>query len=292
MASLRPGDHLLSLDLGGRQRECLVRVPPGARRIDRPVVMLLHGTGGTVRWTQDEAKFAAFADAEGIVAVYPQALPPDPSAPPRFVANPPAWDDGGPPRPGRPIYDDIGFIAALLDELPVQARVDRSRVYACGFSNGASMSFHVAARLGDRIAAIGPVAGYCRVATPAVRPVPTLYLIGEDDPMVPPAGGDVLSPWTGDIVRRPPIRESLDRWARLIGATPPPAVERERDGIRVERYPGPVDYVAMTVGGLGHHWPGGRGQLKRKLAGEPSDRLDANATLWAFFRAHALQCVQ
>ena len=50
--------------------------------------------------------------------------------------------------------------------------------------------------------------------------------------------------------------------------------------------PGPVEFTVMVVEGLGHHWPGGRGQLKRSLAGQPTDRLDANSAVWEFFQRH------
>jgi polyhydroxybutyrate depolymerase len=275
------GDHLRSLDVAGLRREYLIHVPPGPEA-PRPIVLLFHGTGGTARWIQEETRFGAFADRAGFLAVYPQGLPPDPDAPFKFVANPPAWNVGGPPRPGLTTYDDIGFLRALLDDLSAVASIDSSHVFATGFSSGASMTFRMAAEMSDRLAAIAPVAGYCRVER-AGQPVPTLFLIGENDPMVPPLGGPVHTPWSGRVVQRPPIRASLDHWARLMGVEPESQVVSDADGIRIERYPGPIEFEVRTISGLGHHWPGGRGQLKRKLAGSPSDRLNANEVIWSFF---------
>lgn len=251
-----------------------------------PVVLLLHGTGGTAQWAADETRFGPFADRHGFTAVYPQALPPDPASPPRFLANPPAWNAGTVIPGHKP--DDLSYFAELFADLPNRARVDPARLYVTGFSNGAAMTFELAGHFADRIAAIVPVAGYCRARVKPARPVPTLYIIGADDPMTPPLGGTVVSPWTGDTLQRPPAFAELDRWAELIGCHAPRRLVRDEEGIRAERYDGPVEFTALTVEGLGHHWPGGRGQLKRKLAGYPSDRLDANVSLWEFCRRHRL----
>ncbi|MBX7104639.1 MAG: hypothetical protein K1X57_11195 [Gemmataceae bacterium] len=251
-----------------------------------PVVLLLHGTGGTAAWAAEESRFGPFADRHGFIAVYPQALPPDPNSPPRFLANPPAWNAGTVIPGHRP--DDHAYFEELFATLQDHAPVDLDHVYVTGFSNGAAMCFELAGHFAARIAAIAPVAGYCRAKVTPSRLVPTLYIIGADDPMTPPLGGTVTSPWTGETLQRPPAFDELDRWAGLIGCRVPREFISEANGIRTDRYAGPVEFLAMTVEGLGHHWPGGRGQLKRKLAGLPSDRLDANTAVWEFFRRHRL----
>ena len=281
---LPPGDHRFALEVAGFRREYLVHIPSGLEK-PRPLVMLLHGTGGTVKWAQHEARFDSFSDRSDFVAVYPQALPPDPELPPRFIQNPPAWEVTSQAPTGKPFVDDLAFIRAMLDDLSSRTAIDPEHIYATGFSNGASMCFRLAAELSDRIAAIAPVAGYCRV-TSAARPVPTLFIIGDLDPMVPPAGGKIKMPWREGLVERPPISESLDRWARAMQCTPPPIIESDINGIRREHFPGPLEFSVITIGGLGHHWPGGRGQLKRSLAGVWSNRLDANEVIWGFLSRH------
>jgi len=184
--------------------------------------------------------------------------------------------------------DDLAFLSAVFDDATSRARADPRRLYLTGFSNGAAMAFRAAAELSDRIAAVAPVAGYCRVSDsfrPA-RPVPTLYLIGAADPLVPVRGGAVRSPWKHRLVRRPPVAESLSRWARVLGCSPDPVEEVDAGGVRTDVYPGPVPFRAVTVEGLGHHWPGGKGQLNPRVAGPPSDRLNGVAAVWAFCREY------
>src|SRR5436853_589748 len=92
---LPPGDHAIELQVGPLRREYLVHVPISTHGRPRAAILLLHGTGGTAKWAMQEARFGQFADQHDIIAVLPQALPPDPSQPPKFLANPPAWNAGG-----------------------------------------------------------------------------------------------------------------------------------------------------------------------------------------------------
>jgi polyhydroxybutyrate depolymerase len=65
-------------------------------------------------------------------------------------------------------------------------------------------------------------------------------------------------------------------------------LESDADGVRTEVDPGPVEYRVVLIDGLGHHWPGGKGQLNHRIAGPPSDKIDATAAVWEFFRRHQL----
>jgi polyhydroxybutyrate depolymerase len=283
----------ITLTVGGEPRQYLLFCPgtpgghAGARR--QPLVIFLHGAGGTAAWADGETGWSALAAKEGFALALPEGTPPHPDRPPKFLTNPPRWNDGGPGATGEPLAaDDVAFLAAVIDDATDRAGIDPRRVYLSGFSNGAGMAFRAAAELADRITAVAPVAGSCWVANPRpVRPVPTLYVIGSDDPLVPLRGGEVRSPWLHRLVRRPPVAATLETWAAAIGCDPAPRVESDAGGVRVETYPGPVEFRSVVIDGLGHHWPGGKGQLNPRIAGRPSDRLDATASVWEFFRDQA-----
>ncbi|HBC56330.1 MAG TPA: hypothetical protein DCZ03_04120, partial [Gammaproteobacteria bacterium] len=76
--------------------------------------------------------------------------------------NPQTWNDGssrsniGAANRGA---SDMLFVDAMIETLQEQFSVDPRRIYATGFSNGASMSFRLARERSKRIAAIAPVAG-------------------------------------------------------------------------------------------------------------------------------------
>ena len=57
-----------------------------------------------------------------------------------------------------------------------------------------------------------------RPRTKKTKKITTKILIchGADDPMVPPLGGAVTSPWSGETIERPPALDGLDHWAKFI----------------------------------------------------------------------------
>ncbi len=279
-------------EIGGSRREWLFRSAPAGA----PLVIFLTGTGGTAEWADRETGWSELAARERFALAIPEALPPDPQAPPSFLHNPQRWNDGSdwkderrtPAAAGKaggplPPSSDIDFLTAVIDAAG-RANVDPNRVFVTGFSNGAGMTFRFAAERADRVAAIAPVAGYCWVREPRpVRPVATLYLLGSHDLLIPVRGGEVRLPWYSRLVRRPPVADSLERWAVGLGCSPVPELRAHHGPVRIDRYPGPVAFDAVTVEGLGHHWPGGGAQLNPRVAGPPSDAVDATEMIWDFF---------
>lgn len=272
-----------SLEIGGAPRRFLLDVPPRPRAL----VVFLHGKGSTAEWADGETAWSSCARKEGFALALPEALPPRPDQPPRFLGNPPQWNDGSVFRPddNSAQLDDISYLTAVVDEALSRSGVVPEKVFMAGFSNGAGMTFRYAAQRADRVAAIAPIAGLCWIANPhPSRPVPTLYMVGSADPLVPLRGGSLRSPWTDRLVLRPPVSETLDTWARAIGCDNSPRFESATATVRMDIYPGPVTFRSVTIEGLGHHWPGGKGQLNQRIAGPPSDTLNATEFVWEFFK--------
>jgi polyhydroxybutyrate depolymerase len=270
-------------EIGGIRRGWLFQAaPPGA-----PLVVLLAGTGAEAAWADRETGWSKLAAREGFALAIPESLPLDPSKPPSFLANPTRWNDHSPALSPQVVPDDVAFLDAVLDHATALLGGPTCRVFLTGFSNGAGMVFRFAAERAERVAAVAPVAGYCWVPDPKPsRPVHTLYTVGAADLLLPIRGGEVRLPWSNRLVRRPPVADSLERWALAIGCSPIPALQSDDGTVRVDRYPGSVRFDAVTVEGLGHHWPGGRAHLNPRLAGPPSDAIDATAMIWKFFQQH------
>lgn len=278
-----------TLTVGGTPREFRLHRPAPFPRNSpaspRPLVVVLHGTGGTADWAEDETGWSHTADRHGFVLAFPQGLPPNPAQPARFLSNPPRWNDGA-TRPGDPLHtdtDDVTFLDALLDSVIEQGIADSRQICLTGFSNGAGMTFRYAAERAERLAAMAPVAGFCWVENPQpTRPVPTLFIVGESDPLIPLTAGSVRLPWGNRTVERPGIWDSLRRWARANRCATEPLVLSEQHGVTEWLFPGVVDFRVDTIAGHGHHWPGGKGQLNPRIGGHPTDTLDANERIWAF----------
>ncbi len=266
------GDYDRTLRVGGALRHYVVHLPPATEGRRLPVVLLLHGSGGTGRQVAAATGFAAEADLRGFVAVYPDGQGGD-------------WNDGrtadGP--------DDVAFVRALLDTLARSIRIQPRRVYAAGISSGGIFAHRLACELPGRLAAIAVVAGGMPPAVAArcgaVPPVALIAFNGTEDQLIPYAGGDLLS-----------AGESPALWAGVDHCTPDPrtvplADRAGGDSTTVRRTTWPrcdpgTDVVLYTISGGGHSWPGSA-PMRVPLLGRTTQDLSATRTIGAFFAAHA-----
>jgi polyhydroxybutyrate depolymerase len=252
-----------------------------------PLLLVLHGAGGSGELAVRLYRWQLKADAEGFVVAGPDALPPFRDRPADFLTNPRFWNDGsGRGALNRGLSDDVGFIAALIDELARRHGIDRTRVYVTGFSSGAGMANRVGQEMADRIAAIAPVAGILPPLRDALaRPMPVLYVSGDKDPLNPVEGGVITLPWGGRFPKEP-IRAGIERWRDLDGCVGDPAIVTA-PSLRVQSWSACRDKVEVRyvlVHDHGHEWPGGaRSRLPASVVG-PSNATayDATAAIWQF----------
>ena len=288
----------VTLTVDGIERRALVHVPPDYDgKAAMPVVLMFHGNGGTAESVVKETGWVAKSDAAGFIVFFPEATRPDMTQPPKFGRNNPAWNDGsGRFHAGERNITDVAFIAALLDHIEVKFVVDKRRVFATGFSNGASMTFRVGLELSDRIAAIAPVSGALWIAEPKIaRPVSLLYITGTADPINPMEGGAPKmasgSGFSGVPEKaKPPVREMVQAWVKLLGCKEEAeSIASDIEGITTIVHTGGRDgteVVFTTLKGHGHIWPGGKSPLPAFILGKATSRLNANDAVWDFFQAH------
>ncbi len=276
------------LTVDGRARSYLLHVPPGMTAVERPaLVLMFHGGGGDAVSGERGTRFSELADRERFLAVYPEG-----------VAR--GWNDGriAPDQPAiREGADDVGFVAALLEDVERTHPFDRRRVFSTGISNGAIFSHTLAARRSDLIAAIAPVVG--GMASPfdetfrPEHPVSVFVIQGVEDPLVPYDGGKIARGDRGEII---PTEEALRKWIEHNGCAAEPARETlpdasPGDGCRVHarRWTGGrggVDVVLYRIAGGGHTWPGGSQYLPEGRIGRVCRDFDGTEAIWAFFAAH------
>ncbi|MCX6561301.1 MAG: hypothetical protein NTZ26_12405 [Candidatus Aminicenantes bacterium] len=282
----------IRLRVGGFERVLHLHIPsaydPGR---GWPLVMIFHGAGGSGDRYLDGNGWAAAAEREGFLAAAPDGLPARPNRPAQFLLNPRLWNDGqlraGTPRAA---VDDVAFVRAAINEIGRHYKIDASRIFAAGHSNGAGLVFRLGAEMADRLAAFAAVAGHCWIESPhPAKPMPTLYIVGMDDPLVRIEGGEMSTPWGKKV--NPPIARTLETWASALGVTPVPQTLSEGNGLRRVVYGDPTAAAFLEVifiEGQGHGWPGGRETLlPERFIGPRVETLDATAAIWAFFRAVA-----
>jgi polyhydroxybutyrate depolymerase len=292
---MAPGTHAFTITVKGVERKYLLHIPPSYNSARKwPVVVMFHGGGGTAKAAMWETGWDKKADKEGFLAVFPEGTSPNASRPGRFRDNPQTWNDGsdrsnvGAASRGVP---DVEFVSTMLAALKLRFSLDERRLYATGFSNGASMTFRVARELSPIIAAAAPVAGADWLNDRNVeRPVPLLYITGTADPLNPIEGGEIRIGQKA-FGAKPAIQQMIGKWVRMNGCPDEGRVVYEKDGATGIEYglPGETAKVALfTIEGHGHHWPGGNSALPVRLAGRNTAKLNATDAIWEFFKGHSI----
>ena len=284
--------EVVYLEVEGRRRRYVIFRPDEVVVSGRlmPLVIMLDGRGGTPWTAMKITQWNETAEREGFAVVYPEATRVDPAGPLHFLTNPQMWNAGpGGSDTERPEVDDLAFLRAVVNDVIGRARIDRTRIYMTGFSNGAAMTYRYALNFPDTLAAIAPVAGHLRTRDrELVEPIPMISFFGRLDPLSPYDGGTVDLPW-GVREVRPAAVESVYLWAGLCGYAAGAGRRETEPGLSrlVYGQAGERDEVVfITVDDLGHVWPGGHRLLPEPLVGPTSDRIRANDAIWQFFSRH------
>jgi len=254
-----------------------------------PVVILLHGGGGSGANMANQTGFDSVAEREGLVAVYPYGS----SA--IFDNLLLTWNAGRCCAYAmRESIDDVEFISRLIDYLIENHNVDPDRVYVTGLSNGGMMSHRIGIELHHKVAAIAPVISSVFGDEPALAiTLPTLVINGIDDQRVKVSGGDLFNLALGTSpaeLPTLPVVAQLEYWA---GANRCSTFSDTRT----------ADYTLRTysnchsgsgvqgylVNGNGHAWPGG--SSGRAVADVPVNTVNANELIWAFFEQYRRESV-
>lgn len=251
---------------GPHSRRCLVSRPVDGQF--NGLVVVLHGAGATAAWMFQEVGLEEWAGQRGLILAFPEATRVRMDKPPHLLDNTPCWEDGSTRRMPRPAVgaDDFGWLAGLIGRLLEDRPVP---VVLAGFSNGASMALRLAAGGLASIRGVLAIGGYPRSELPAeFPPVKTVFVHGRLDPIVPPGGGWVKTPWQPEGYAIPPMSEAVGNWCRLMEACHPRRqVAAEFEETRFSDPSGKVWCRWLMVDRLGHHWPGGKGQWESEAMG-------------------------
>lgn len=146
-----------------------------------PVVVCMHGRGGTAASFVSLSGMSRVAEERGFIALFPEAGVYQQR--PEGIRNLLLWNGG---------YkgvqtDDTAFILRMLEDVSGRNAVDRSRIYACGQSSGGMMCNTLAIRAPQVFAAIAPWSALVNPSEPPELPteispaVPYLFLFGDND---------------------------------------------------------------------------------------------------------------
>lgn len=282
------GVQSFSIEINDNTRTYDLFCPDEKGNTPKPLVIMFHGGGGNSKETAYSTNWVEKAQKEDFIIVFPNGTRPDNTKPASFSKNGQSWNDGS----TRDLWavekniDDIGFIRTLIDTLKQKYKIDSKRIYATGFSNGASMTFRLGVECSDIFAAIAPISGTLWLENPVLEnPISVLYINGDSDPLNPINGGEVKI-GQRSFGNKKPISQIINLWANMLSA-------KEISNVTIGEihkitYQAPkADLQWITVKGMGHHWPGGQQTLPKWLVGNPSNAINATDTIWDFFKTRS-----
>jgi polyhydroxybutyrate depolymerase len=256
----------------------------------RPVPLLLsfHGGGAHMAYQATDERYGQIGAAEryGFIAVFPNGWSRLPGG--RLAT----WNAGGCCGPAKAeTIDDVGFARRIVADLKQRLAIDPGKVFATGMSNGAMLTHRLACEAGDVFRAIAPVAGTDNTSacTPK-QPVSVLIVHARNDDHNRFEGGaGDRSVDRANMALSTSVPETLNRWLDRNTCPRTPQRVLERPGAACDRY-GPCQggsTVAICITERGtHSWPGAK---KSRSTEEPSQAIDANDVMWAFFLGRPMQ---
>jgi polyhydroxybutyrate depolymerase len=272
----------------GQTRIYWVHVPPAYKKNGNslPLVIALHGGGGSGQQFESQSKLSEKADQEGFIVVYPDGIQ-NPG-----VLHLRTWNAGaccGQIASTQQV-DDVGFISKLIDKLAATYQIDEKRVYATGHSNGAMLCYRLACELSDKVAAIAANSGTMQLKTPCKpkRVMPILHVHSQLDRNVPYTGGvgtkSINKQWN------PSVDSTLTVFAQLAQCKVQKQVVRTTDKYTFYKWSdcqggAEIQYYLTSDGG--HAWPGGQ-KGARFIGDTPSDAFVNNDLIWSFFKNYSL----
>ena len=282
LATVSQAGQTQSLTVNGRH--FLLHIPPGYQPLQpMPLVMALHGGGGSMDWMADDRRYGLIrhSDASGYLLVLPNGT----GAVGDKLAT---WHAGRCCGKARDqAVDDVAFLRAVVAWVQQHYAVTPGRVYAVGMSNGGMMAYRLACEAADVFAGIASVAGTdnTRLCRPS-RPLAVLHIHAQDDDHVLFDGGAGPGAFRDDskVTDFRSVPATVQHWQQYNRCRPHAQRSLAVPGAYCERYDGCAAggavQLCVTASG-GHSWPGG-GKTRPGKEG-PSQALDANATFWAFF---------
>lgn len=284
------GDGKETIKVDNESRSYYIHKPVGyAKGKSYPLVIVLHGGGQS---GSDMISFTGFdkkADRDTVLVVYPNALENH-------------WDDGRKPETVTSStpknHDDVKFISVLIDEMIAKHGADKERIYITGIANGGMMCYRLACELSTKIMAIAPVLGSMTTeiynTCKPTRAISILAFNGEDDPVVPFAGGDVTFDGL-KLGKVEPVMKSINFWANYgsdVKAIPFRVKKKDIDRtdgttIITETFSNnkfQTEVVLYNVKNGGHAWPGAPQLFPASITGKVSREVDASEVIWEFFK--------
>ena len=242
-----------TLSVGGLERSYYIYVPASAAGKPAPMVMAFHGGGGNAQKFGENMNLVGMAERRGMILVLPQGVG-------RGAKKGGSWNaDSMAPQGYAELsgVDDLGFVKTLLSTISANYSVDRSRIYAVGFSKGGMIAYRAACVLNGQFSAVVAVGSTLSAADcPNPKGVSVLHIHGTNDQNVPLNGG--TGQFTGKRANYPSVRRGLDFFTAGNQCATQKTTTRPASDTTctIQSCDGSEQVQLCLVEGGGHAWPG------------------------------------
>ena len=240
-------DNLYSCVFDGVKHNFILYLPETPQ--GAPLIVMLHGYGESAAAFRGAVQIEDQANPLGYAVVYVSGAP-DPTD----STSAPGWNSGISANGGG--NKDVEFLSALAEHLTAEFSLDKSRVYAVGFSNGAFMTHRLAMDAGDVFSAVVSVAGKMPASVWERRreknDVGFFQITGEKDDVVPKKRDGSVK-----YSKDPAIEDVMEYWASSDGLTISDTIEVGHDST-LTKYTdedGGKQVWHLCVKGGRHSWP-------------------------------------
>ncbi len=252
-------NKFFNIKVGNDTRKYLLYVPNNVKA-NAPLVLSLHGAGGTVTTTSHDPDFNSIADKDGFIVAYPQGK--NTTFPGLGGMQAPGWSSYGEEN------FDTDYLRAVVEDVAAKYTIDRQRLYCCGFSNGGMMTYVMANTSSHIFAAFAAISGYpineFHLHHTSWRPVPLLHIHGKAD----------------DFVKYSLVPNVIDNMVARNGANPVP-VKTTKSGKYTksvyEAGEGGFPVVFYEIDGMGHN-----------PFTQNTEKNSSSQTMWDFFQQYTL----
>ncbi len=246
-----------------------------------PLLVLLHGAGGTGESFHRLLGADPVTDSAGFVSVYPDGMEGTWSVGCDECTHAEALN-----------ADDVTFLQTLARHLAEHLPVDTTRVYVVGYSQGGSLAHLYGCRAASSPAGIADVASLAYrnllLDCNPSRPFPVVTIHGTADAVAYYGGYGLEAPLQS-------VPETLEMWRGIMGCDPNPTVTELPDTaqdyttvtkLRFEGCRPGSGVIHYRVNGGGHTWPGAWARWSPVLGAQNRD-IEATREILSFFASVA-----